>query len=141
MIKITDDLLIPEDALSFTASRSSGPGGQHVNKSSTRVTLRFDVLGSPSLSAEQKALLLTRLSTRVNKDGVLRVVAQKHRSQSANRELAVARFTELLRAALKRTRPRHPTRVPKAARNRRLEEKKHRGRVKRDRSGKGVWEE
>jgi len=141
MIKITDDLLIPEDALSFTASRSSGPGGQHVNKSSTRVTLRFEVLGSPSLSAEQKALLLTRLSTRVNKDGVLRVVAQKHRSQSANRELAVARFAELLRAALKRTSPRHPTRVPKAARNRRLEEKKHRGRVKRDRSGKDVWEE
>src|SRR5262245_37131442 len=81
MIDITDYLAIPESELTFTTSRSSGPGGQHVNKTSSRVILRFNVAASPSLSETQKHRLLTRLATRVSKDGVLRVVSQKYRSQ------------------------------------------------------------
>ena len=100
MIKIKDEILIGKDELSFTFSRSSKPGGQNVNKISSRVTLLFDVANSPSLSVEQKNQIMTHLRTRINKDGVLRVVAQLHRSQAANREAAVARFLNCYRKRL-----------------------------------------
>ncbi|ABK17993.1 alternative ribosome rescue aminoacyl-tRNA hydrolase ArfB [Syntrophobacter fumaroxidans] len=134
MIRITNRISIPEEELSFTASLSSGPGGQNVNKLNTRVTLRFDLANSPSLSPEDKALIATRLGTRIAKDGMLRVVSQSTRSQHANRELAVERFAELLKSALKRAPVRKETRVSKAAKERRLEEKKLRSSVKRQRS-------
>lgn len=134
MIRITNRISIPEEELSFTASLSSGPGGQNVNKLNTRVTLRFDLANSPSLSPEDKALIATRLGTRIAKDGILRVVSQSTRSQHANRELAVERFVELLKSALKRAPVRKETRVSKAAKERRLEEKKLRSSVKRQRS-------
>ncbi|HOI94817.1 MAG TPA: alternative ribosome rescue aminoacyl-tRNA hydrolase ArfB [Syntrophobacter fumaroxidans] len=134
MIRITNRISIPEEELSFTASLSSGPGGQNVNKLNTRVTLRFDLANSPSLSPEDKALIATRLATRIAKDGILRVVSQSTRSQHANRELAVERFVELLKSALKRAPVRKETRVSKAAKERRLEEKKLRSSVKRQRS-------
>ena len=123
MIRITDKLSIPEDELKFTASRSSGPGGQHVNKTSTRVMLRFDVVNSPSLTEEQKAQVLDRLATRISNEGILRVVSQQTRSQSSNRELAVERFIDLLQQALKIELPRKRTSLSAAARQKRLDKK------------------
>ena len=134
MIPITDQVSISEDELKFTASRSSGPGGQHVNKTSTRVTLRFDLINSPSLSPEQKQLLLERLPTRISKQGVLRVVSQKTRSQAANREVALERFVQLLQQALEPRTHRRPTKLPAAAKEKRIADKKHRGHLKRERS-------
>ncbi len=134
MIQITDTLFIHEDELSFTASPSSGPGGQHVNKVSTRMTLLFNVAASPSLSAEQKQRICSRLSTRVSKDGVLRVISQRHRSQAANRDAAVERFVELLKGALAELPPRKKTTVSKRARQRRLDEKKQHSLKKKQRA-------
>lgn len=136
MPAITEQLYIPESEFSFTFSRSSGPGGQNVNKVSTRVTLWFDVEGSPSLSGEQKDLLRRKLATRINKKGLLRVVSYRHRTQGANRFAAVERFVALLQEALRRDSPRKKTRVPKAAKKRRLADKRHRGLVKQSRRGK-----
>jgi ribosome-associated protein len=141
MIDITDHLAIPESELSFTASRSSGPGGQHVNKSSSRVILRFNVAASPSLSEAQKHHLLTRLATRVSKDGVLRVVSQKYRSQSANRRAALERFVTLMHTALTPVPQREQTTMPPAARQHRLEEKKRHGQLKQQRATRVAWDE
>ena len=91
MVKITDHLDIPDGEFEFTTSRSSGPGGQNVNKVSTRVTLLWDVDGSPSISDRQRALVRERLAGRINKEGVLRVIVQRHRTQLANREAAQSR--------------------------------------------------
>jgi ribosome-associated protein len=134
MVEINDKVSIPDEELAFIASRSSGPGGQHVNKVSSRVTLRFDLDGSPSLTDAQKRRIRARLATRVSRDGVLRVVCQASRSQAANRKEAVRRFAALLRNALKRAVPRHKTHVPDAERRRRLDEKRRRSQLKRLRS-------
>ncbi len=134
MVKITEQLSIPDEELTFTASLSGGPGGQNVNKLSTKVTLWFDVVNSPSLSPEQKELIQSRLATRIGKDGVLRVISQKTRSQAANRELAIERFVELLRDAIREAPVRKRTRVSRAAKLRRLNEKKQRGILKHERS-------
>ncbi len=134
MIKITDHISIPEDELSFTASLSGGPGGQNVNKVSSRVTLWFDVVNSPALSPEQKELVMSRLGNRIGKDGVMRVISQQTRSQVENKELAITRFAELLQDALKQVVVRKKTRVSKGAKLRRLEEKKQRGLLKSKRS-------
>jgi len=140
MISITDRLAVPVEEFTFTASRSSGPGGQNVNKLSTRVTLHFDVLRSPSLMEDQKRRILVKLKGRISKDGVLRVSCQQSRSQAANRDGAVERFVELLRQALTRRLPRKKTALPASARERRLEEKKRRSRVKAARTGKASQE-
>ncbi len=137
MIEVMAHLAIPESELTFTASRSSGPGGQHVNKVSSRVTLLFNVAASPSLSDEQKHRILTRLATRISKDGVLRVISQRHRSQMANRQAAVERFVALLREAHTPVPRRKKTTVSAAAKQRRLEEKKRRSRLKRQRAERG----
>jgi ribosome-associated protein len=141
MIIVTDRISIPEDELRFTASLSSGPGGQNVNKLNTRVTLWFDVVNSPSLSPEDKALLMSRLGSRISKDGVMRVISQQTRSQVANREVAVERFVQLLRTALKRTKVRKKMGLSNAAKLRRLEEKKQRSILKRGRLKPGRAEE
>ncbi len=133
-VTITPDCRVPMDELSFSASRSSGPGGQHVNKTSTRVTLLFDVARSPSLREDQRSLIRERLSSRINSSGVLRVVAQRERSQLANKELAIQRFCALLREALSVQTPRRPTRPSVAAEGSRLAEKRARGALKRDRA-------
>jgi ribosome-associated protein len=135
MLEIDPSLSIPEDELSFSASRAGGPGGQHVNKVSSRVTLRFDVGGSPSLDASRRRRLLSRLATRINRDGVLVMHCQKHRSQAANRAELRERFRELLRVALARRKKRVSTRPSRAAVRRRLEGKRRRGRLKRERGG------
>jgi ribosome-associated protein len=134
-ICIRKGLSIPQEELIFTASRSSGPGGQNVNKVSTRVTLWFDLAGSPSLPEPIKRLLLDKLATRINKEGKLYLTARESRSQAHNRERARQRFVELLREALHQPRPRRRTVAPRAVDRQRLEAKKRRSRLKRDRSG------
>jgi ribosome-associated protein len=136
VIAINDELSIPENELTFTASRSGGPGGQNVNKVSSRVTLTFDLAHSPSLSDDQRRRISERLKSRINKDGVLRVVSQRTRSQELNREDAVTIFVELMRRALIVEKKRVKTRVPQAAHVRRLEEKKKRTVVKSERRRK-----
>ena len=140
VIEITDELAIPENEITYTASRSSGPGGQHVNKVSSRVTLRFDVAASSSLTEAQKQRIMTRLATRLSQDGVLRIVAQQQRSQAANRDAALTRFVALLRAALTPETPRRPTKPAKEAIERRLTEKKRRSRLKQERSSDASWD-
>jgi ribosome-associated protein len=141
MIKITETINIPDDELMFTASRSSGPGGQYVNKVNTRITLWFDVAGTPSLSDDQKNRIQTHLSTRISKTGVLRVIAQSSRSQIANKELAIQRFVELIKEALQENPPRKKTRIPFGARQQRIDAKKHRAGFKKLRSQKFLPEE
>jgi len=140
-IEITETLSIPLCQLRFTASRSSGPGGQNVNKVNTRVTLWFDVVNSPSLSDRQKQLIRNHLPTRINKEGILRVVSQKHRTQASNRDEAIERFASLLRESLKEVMPRKKSTVPTAAMQRRLDEKKHRSRIKQGRSKRISWDD
>ncbi|MBN2355284.1 aminoacyl-tRNA hydrolase [candidate division KSB1 bacterium] len=133
-IRINSELAIEEEEISYTASRSSGPGGQNVNKVSTRVTLWFNVDASPSLNAEQKETLKRELATRINKRGLLWIVSRQHRTQGANRAAALARFIELLRTALQPEAPRKPTRIPGSAKAKRLEQKRRRSRLKRERT-------
>ncbi|NOQ45851.1 MAG: aminoacyl-tRNA hydrolase [Desulfobulbaceae bacterium] len=136
MVAITGNVLIPESALSFSFSRSSGPGGQNVNKVSTRVTLRFRVGRATCLSERQKELIKQKLAHRISKEGVLQVSADSRRTQGGNREEAVQRFVHLLREAFHEKRPRRKSRVPKRAKERRLAAKKVRSRIKRNRSRK-----
>jgi ribosome-associated protein len=133
MIPIDDNLAIPDEEVAFATSRSGGPGGQNVNKLETRVTLRFDLAGSSSLSEEQKARLRERLATRITKEGVLQVTSQRHRTQGANREAAVERFAELLRENLREEPPRRKTRPSRASRARRVAEKRRQGQRKQER--------
>ena len=132
-LEIDDVLAIPEDELTFVTSRSGGPGGQNVNKLETRVTVRLD-LASASLTAEQRARLRERLATRVTRGGVLHVTSQRHRTQAANREAAVARLRELLREGLAEQAPRRATRPGRAARARRLQAKRLQAERKRGRA-------
>lgn len=127
--------------MSFTFTRSSKPGGQNVNKVNTRVTLLFDVKASPSLSDEQKNRILHRLETRINKLGILRVISFRYRTQGLNRAATIERFVELLVWALAREKPRKKTRVSKASKRKRLDDKKHKSRVKQTRAGKKNWSE
>jgi ribosome-associated protein len=127
---INPRLTIPEQEIHFTFSRSPGPGGQHVNKVNSRVTLWFDVDASPTLTADEKQRLHQRLSTRINKEGRLWLVAFASRSQHANRESALLRFAALLREAFTDERHRLATKVPNASKKRRLAAKKHRATLK-----------
>lgn len=140
MIEITSDISISEDELVFRVSRSGGPGGQNVNKVNTRVTLFFDVGNCESLSEEQRRRILTRLRTRVDKNGVLRVVSQKYRTQRANREAAVERLQGLLAGVLRPRPARKKTKVPHAVNQRRLEEKRKRSLLKQQRARRNVGE-
>jgi len=138
MIEINAHTAIAEEELVFKASRSSGPGGQNVNKLNTRVTVFLDVAGSPNLSDRQKQRLRQALATRMDKQGVLRVVSQKHRTQEGNRRAARERLAELMAEALKPRPVRKKTRISAGARERRLREKKRRGALKQQR-GKRDW--
>jgi ribosome-associated protein len=130
-IELPGGVRIRRDELTFTSSRSGGPGGQNVNKVSTRVTLRFDVDASPSLTEQQKARIRRRLATRVTRDGVLHVVSSKHRTQAANRKAATERFVELFSEALRPRKRRIPTKTPHRSKEQRLAEKARRGETKR----------
>jgi len=130
-VRINDEVEIPDDALTFTASRSGGPGGQHVNKTSSRVTLRVDIVHAPYLSPEVRRRLASVLGARIGADGTLRVVSQASRSQFANKRTAIERLTELLADALTPVAPRVDTRVPFRSKADRLKLKKRRSAVKR----------
>jgi ribosome-associated protein len=134
MVWIAEGFDIPEDELSFATARSGGPGGQNVNKLETKVTVRFDVAGSPSLTDAQRQRLRERLATRITRDDVLQVSSQRHRTQAANRDAAVARFVELVQEALAEETPRRPTRPSGASRRRRLDEKRRQSRRKQQRT-------
>jgi ribosome-associated protein len=143
MILIVQGVEIPEHELNFVASRSGGPGGQNVNKVSSRVALRFDVENSTALNAEQRERIRTKLASRINKDGILQVTSQRTRSQDLNREDAVARFTDLLRTAFHEEKARIKTRATRVSKEERLKEKRKRTKVKQSRSMKGsrAWDE
>lgn len=131
VIAINDSLWIPRAELAFRASRSGGPGGQHVNTSSTRVELVWDAAGSPSLSPEQRERIMARLANRISGEGLMLVAASDHRSQHQNKEAATERFAALLRAALVVPKARRKTRPTRASREARLRAKQHRSGVKR----------
>ncbi len=123
--------IVPLEELTFRFSRSGGPGGQHVNRSATQVELLFDVAHSPSLTEEQRALVMQRLRGYIDADGVLHLVSSSTRSQLRNREEVVRRFAQMMERALRVPRPRRPTRPTAAARARRLEQKRRRAEIKR----------
>ena len=133
LIRINDEVAIPVAELNFRFTTSSGPGGQHANRSATRVVLLFDVAQSPSLTDEVRGRLLEKLATRLDKEGVLQISVQDSRSQMQNRELAVARFQGLLHEALQKRKKRRKTKPSKAAQEARLTEKKKHGKRKQDR--------
>jgi len=141
MIEITNGISISEDELVFKASRSGGPGGQNVNKVSTRVTLLFDVANSKSFSNVQKQQILKRLALRADKAGVIRVVSQRFRTQKENRKAAVIRLRWLLRGALLTQPVRIRTEIPYKAKQRRLEEKRQRSLLKQHRAKRNSTED
>lgn len=130
MLPVSHTVSIPLDELSFDFVRASGPGGQNVNKVSTAVQLRFDVLNSPSLPEDLKERLCRLAGTRMTQDGVLLIIAKRYRSQDRNRSDALLRFTDLVRRAQEKPRKRSLTHPTKASQERRLESKKHRGKIK-----------
>jgi ribosome-associated protein len=134
MNKTSKGIFIAEDELVFKFSRGGGPGGQNVNKVNTRVAVLFDAANSRSFSDEQKERMLKVLASRVDKDGMIRVVSQRYRTQKANREAAVERLEELLRVALKKKAVRRKTRVPETVKRKRLERKRRRGFLKKQRA-------
>ena len=120
-------LQIPIDELTWRYDTAGGPGGQHANRAATRVEVRFDVAGSPSLAEEDRARLLEKLGS------VVVATAADSRSQARNRDVAVERLRTMLGEAMKRERPRRPTKPSKAAKTRRLDAKRQRGQLKRNR--------
>ncbi|OQX72299.1 MAG: hypothetical protein B6D61_14175 [Bacteroidetes bacterium 4484_249] len=108
----------------FSASRSSGPGGQHVNKTSTKVELRFNILNSVLFTDEEKIILLNKLKNKINSEGELIIISQESRSQSKNKETALAKFHELIERALTPQKKRIPVKLPKAINEKRLETKR-----------------
>lgn len=133
LLRINGRLSIPRAELRFLASRSGGPGGQHVNTSSTRIEVWWDVAGSPSLSDLQRARLMDQLAPRLDSSGGLRLVSSEHRSQLRNREAVTERLRDLVAEALVVPKARRPTRPTRAAKEKRLDAKKRRGAVKRER--------
>ena len=130
MIRITSRISIDEREVGESFVRASGPGGQNVNKLSTAVQLRFDVRGSPSLPPDVAARLERLAGARLTRDGVLVIIAQRHRTQLRNRQDALDRLIDLIRRAATPPAPRRPTKPTKASRERRIEGKKRRAKVK-----------
>jgi len=123
-----------EPELIFSASRSSGPGGQNVNKVSTKMELRFHVMNSLLLSQEEKDLILEKLAKRINQEGELRLVSQSERTQLKNKERVIEKFYDLLSKALLPRKKRKPTKPTAAAKEKRLEEKRLKAEKKRRRT-------
>ncbi|HEU5154454.1 MAG TPA: alternative ribosome rescue aminoacyl-tRNA hydrolase ArfB [Gemmatimonadales bacterium] len=133
-LEINERVSIPLSELSFRASRSGGPGGQHVNTSSTRIELWWDLAASPSLDDASRARATSRLATRLVDEGrLLRLVSSGSRSQAQNRAEVIERFRSVLAAALREVKPRKRTRPTKASKEQRLQGKKRRGETKRQR--------
>ena len=140
MIRITDSISIDESELHESFVRSSGPGGQNVNKLSTAVQLRFDVRQSPSLPNDVAVRLMRLAGKRMTKDGVLVLIAQNHRTQERNRAEAQERLIDLIRQAAVRPVPRRATKPTKASKQRRIENKKRRANVKALRQSRPSWD-
>ncbi len=130
-IWIDESLSVPRDEVQIRFARSSGPGGQNVNKVETRAVLRFNVADSTVLSDDAKRKIFERLAHRINRYGELHLAVQEHRTRKANVQLALDRFAQLIRDALAEDPERHPTRVPRKERRRRVEDKRKRSRRKR----------
>jgi ribosome-associated protein len=130
VVRITPEIEIPVEELEFRTSRSSGPGGQGVNTTDSRVELRFDLAGSPSIPPEAKERAMRRLASRVDSAGRLRLVAQNQRSQLANRRDATERLAAMLASAVAAPRTRRPTRPSVTAAARRVESKRRRASTK-----------
>lgn len=129
-IRVTPALAIPRAELTYKATRAGGPGGQHVNTSSTRIELTWDVAASPSLDDEQRARILERLGRRIDASGVLRMTDASTRSQHRNREKVTERFAEVVAGAFVEKKRRKATKVPRAVKEARLEKKKQRSQTK-----------
>jgi ribosome-associated protein len=140
MIRITDTIAIDESELEESFVRSSGPGGQNVNKVSSAVQLRFDARRSPSLPNEVAIRLMRLAGSRLTKEGVIVIVAQAYRDQTRNRADARERLFDMIRQAAVKPKPRRATKVPKSAKRERLEAKKRRSDIKRHRSGRPSFE-
>ena len=138
MIRVTANCTIDENELEFQFTRSGGPGGQNVNKVNSRVELRFDLAQSVSLSEDQRERLIEKLANRLTTEGVLRLVSQSERTQSANKRVVLERFAAILKGALNVEKQRKPTKPTKASKRRRLDAKVRRGKLKKDRGG-GDW--
>jgi ribosome-associated protein len=136
LLRVNDALSIPRSELDVRVSRASGAGGQHVNKTSSRVEIFWNVRTSRALSEDQLTRLIERLASRLTTDGSIRVVASDLRSQSRNRDLAEERLADLVRRALLVPKKRRPTRPTKASKEARLEDKKRRSHKKRERRDK-----
>jgi len=135
MIRVTDQIAIDEGEIREEFIRSSGPGGQNVNKVSTAVQLRFDVRSSPSLPQDVRERLVRLAGTRVTEGGVLIINARRHRARERNRKDAIGRLVELIRRAAQRPKPRRKTAPTLASRNRRLGDKRRRSEIKLARGG------
>jgi ribosome-associated protein len=133
VLAVNQSLSIPRGELDVRVSRSSGAGGQHVNKTSSRVEVFWNIRTSKAVTEEQRALLLSRLQSKLTSDGSVRVVASDMRSQSRNREIAEERLGEMVRRALAVRRKRKPTKPTRAAKEARLESKKRHSRKKDER--------
>lgn len=129
MLRITANIGIPDEEIGISAVRAGGPGGQHVNKAETAVHLRFDIRAS-SLPDDWKERLLALQDRRISSDGVVVIKAREHRSRDLNEQSARERLRELVRSAGSPPKPRKPTRPSRRAKERRIEEKKQRGRIK-----------
>jgi ribosome-associated protein len=140
MIRVNAQISIDEREIEESFVRASGPGGQNVNKLATAVQLRFDVRGSPSLPAETRARLERLAGTRLTRDGVLVIIAQRHRSQGRNRADARERLIDLIRRAAAVPIKRRATRPTKASRERRIEGKKRRAGIKHLRSSRPAFD-
>ena len=136
LVPVTDTISIDDAELIENFVRSSGPGGQNVNKVSSAVQLRFDVRASPSLPNDVAIRLMRLAGKRLTKDGVIVIIAQSHRAQERNRADARERLFDLIRQAAVKPVPRRATKVPKAQKRKRIEGKKHRAAIKSLRGGK-----
>jgi ribosome-associated protein len=132
-LNITPSLAIPRAELQYRATRAGGPGGQHVNTSSTRIELLWDVANSAAITDEQRQRIREKLAARLDSDGMVRVVASDRRSQQQNRQAADERLVALIRHALHVPKKRRPTKPTKASKEKRLSAKRRRSEKKRDR--------